>query len=476
MTENPIFSYTKRDYENSRQEGLAKIPIMSQGQWTDLNATNPGIIILDYVHALVDMLSYYQDHQALEAFLPTAKERANIFRLAKQLSYNIRSAKGAICEVEFASPMTYSYTIRIPKHTAVSTTTGITYLTSEDAYLAAGESHVIVPCSQGKLVEYVYQGTGISRFSNVVGAQNQTVRLVDNNIDIDSISIVDSVGRIWDPVDYIVYSTEIERVYQVELNPDNSISIKFGDGERGIVPKTTDRLTISYISTLAEEGRVGENSLVILNKPIYDDQGKYVDFIVNNNRASSGGSSVQSSAEIRELAPGAIKAQNRAVTLSDFENLAKLVDGVADAKAYDINTNPDISYNVVEVLIIPKDEEGSVDILKDAVYQYLSQRMIPPTNLQVMIPSYVYVDIEVVVKKLDNTTEGRLSYAIQQAVKEFFDNRADAIGEPFYPSDLMNMIFDLEGVRTIISMTPNSTVTAESRSVLKLGNLNISVQ
>ena len=66
---NPIFSYTKRDYEGARQEGLAQIPILSNGVWTDLNASDPGIILLDYVHGLVDMIQYYQDHQALETIV-----------------------------------------------------------------------------------------------------------------------------------------------------------------------------------------------------------------------------------------------------------------------------------------------------------------------------------------------------------------------------------------------------------------------
>ena len=98
---NDIFSYTNRSLENSRQEGLRKIPIISRGDWTDLNATDPGMIILDYVHALVDMINFYQDHQALETFISTAKERKNIFRLAKQLSYKIRSSKGSTVDLEF---------------------------------------------------------------------------------------------------------------------------------------------------------------------------------------------------------------------------------------------------------------------------------------------------------------------------------------------------------------------------------------
>jgi len=238
MSENPIFSYTRRDYEGSRREGLAKIPIISKGHWTDLNATDPGIIILDYVHALVDMMNYYQDHQALEAFITTAKERENIFRLAKQLSYKILSAKGATCDVVFTSSMIYNHTIRIPKYTKISTMSGITYLTMQDAYLSAGETRVTVPCIQGKLMTVTYTGTGISRLSPVAGAANQSIRLVDYNIDLDSIQITDNLNRLWSPVEYITFSTELDRVYQVELNPDDTVSIKFGDGERGIIPRS----------------------------------------------------------------------------------------------------------------------------------------------------------------------------------------------------------------------------------------------
>lgn len=477
MAENPVFSYTKRDYEGSRKEGLAKIPIISKGNWTDLNATDPGVIILDYVHALVDMINYYQDHQALETFITTAKERANIFRLAKQLSYSIRSAKGATCNVEFSTPIIRDYTIKIPKYTPVSTISKIPYLTNEDAYLLPGSVKVTVPCSQGTLNTFTYTGTGISRLSNISGATNQSIRLAANNIDIDSISITDNIGRVWNQVDYIIFSTEIDRVYQVELNPDDSVSIKFGDGERGIVPKETDTLTITYITSLAEEGRIGENEITIINKPIQDDKGKYIELLVNNNNASTGGSSSQSSREIRELAPGAIKAQNRAVTLNDFENLAKLVEGVADARAYDINTKPDLClYHEVKVLITPVDSNGDIDSLKSKVHNYLSQRMIPPTNLQILTPSYVYTNINVTVKKLDNTTEGRLSYLVQQAIVDYFNSREGLIGEPFYPSDLLSILRSIEGVRTIISIIPNNKVEVSDLSVIKLGDVTINIE
>lgn len=476
MAENPIFSYTHRDYEGSRQEGISKIPIISRGQWTDLNATDPGVIILDYVHALVDMINYYQDHQALESFITTAKERVNIFRLAKQLSYKIRSSKGATCYVDFTSNILYDYTIKIPKNTAVSTVSGISYLTSEDAYLLPKENTVSILCKQGTLNELVYQGTGISKFSNTPGAANQTVRLVDHNIDIDSIYIVDNLGREWNPIDYISFSTELDRVYQVELNYDDSISIRFGDGQRGIVPKETDTLNIKYIATAASDGNVPANSIVVLEDTILDNKGQYVDFIVNNKKPSTGGTSSQSSQEIRELAPGAIKAQDRAVTLNDFENLARLVAGVADAKAYDINIKPDLClHHEVKVMITPKYPDSDLSILKSNVYEYLSQRMIPPTNLQVFTPAYISLDIVVTVNKLEIITASRLTYNIEQTINNYFRDRSGAIGEPFYPSDLAAIIRNVEGVRNIVSITPSGIVQPEDLQVLSLNSVSVNV-
>lgn len=477
MQENHIFSYTKRDYEGSRKEGLASIPRLSGGQWTDLNATDPGIIILDYVHALVDMVHYYQDHQALEVFLSTAKERENIFRAAKKLSYKVRSAKGATCEVLFTSALKYDYTVKIPKHTVLSTRSSIDYFTTEDVYMPAGEYKVKAPCSQGKFVSHEYRGTGISRFSSTPGATNQTIRIVDSHIDIDSFSIVDDLGREWEEVEYITFSSGEDRVYQVELNPDDSVTIKFGDGERGRVPQSTDRLRITYVSTLADAGRVNPDEIIFLRSPIVNDQNVRLTFSVTNPQSSTGGSPSQSSQEIREIAPGIIKAQDRAVTLSDFEYLAKLVDGVADAKAHDINTKPDLClYHEVKVLIIPENIEGSTESLKDRVYSYLSKRMIPPTNLQIITPSYVPINIEITVKKLENTNDGLVSYQVREAVTEFFNNRLGRVGEPFYPADLSSIVYNLDTVRNVISITPNSTVTTEDFSLLKLESVTVNIQ
>lgn len=474
---NNIFSYTKRDYESSRKEGLAKIPQLSNGVWTDLNASDPGIIILDYVHALVDMINFYQDHQALETFITTAKERANIFRLAKQLSYKVRSAKSSQVEVTFHSDFYYNYPIKIPKGTRVSTKDSINFVTTQDAYLKVGESEVTVLCQQGDYHEYLYEGTGLSRLSNVEPPYNvnQSVELNEDLIDTESIYILDNLGRIWSPIDFIVFSTDIDRVYQVELNPNNTVTIKFGDGERGIIPKETETLTIKYLVTQADKGRIGPNSIVTCD-PIYDDNGKYIEFTVYNKEESIGGYAPQSSTSIRETAPGAIKAQDRAVTIADFENLAKLVPGVAEARAYDINVNTDIPFHEVRVLVVPEDDTSSNHILVDEVYRYLYQRMIPPTTLTVTLPTDIFIDIEVVVRKLPGIDDGVLEYEIDKIIRDYFDSRSNVIGEDFYPTDLSIKIASLTYVKYVVSISPSESVSIEDLSRAKLGKLTIKIE
>lgn len=474
---NQIFSYTKRDYEGARKEGLAKIPILSSGLWTDLNATDPGIILLDYVHALVDMVQYYQDHNALEVFLSTAKERKNIFRIVKQLSYKVRSAKGAKLDVKFYVKELYDKPIRIPKYTSIQTSEGVEYLTTRESYINANEISTIVPCVQGTIKRMNYQGTGISKYTDSFGiSEDQTVLLAEQNVDIDSISINDSTGRIWNAVDHIVFSESDDRVYQKDLNPDGTILITFGDGERGKLLTDTDVLVIEYIASLAEEGRVGIGAVNELNDDLYDIAGNQISVYVTNPEPSTGGSGPQSEEDIKAIAPGVIKAQDRAVTLGDFEALARQVEGVSSAIAYDINRAPDLClYHEVKVLVVPEDNY-STESLVQTVYDYLYSRMIPPTNLSVMAPSELIVDIEITVVRDKLYLEGGLQYSIQEVIESYFYDKSKSVGSSFTPNELISRISNVAGVRYVESISPNQELTTNTLSVLKLGNIQINVK
>lgn len=480
MSDNVFFSYTNRDYESSRQEGISKIPVYSNGTWTDTNISDPGVIILDYIHALVDMIQYYQDHNALEVYLSTAKERKNIFRLAKQLGYEINSSKGATVDVTFELGKPYEVSFVIPKGTRVSTKgpSKIDYLTIEDKYVYSGQTSVIVPCVQGTTATLTYKGTGKSSLDNSLDPHDQYLTLPNQGVDIDSIKIYDSDGELWKSTEYIVFSNKNEKNFEPRLNYDGKVTIHFGSGERGYSPKTTDELYIYYQYNLGSKGKVGIGELTevtIETGPIIALDGitMITGLKAKNLTNSVGGSDPESSREIVDNAPSVIKTNDRAVTLEDYETLAKRISGVKEAIAYDIKNAPDLClYYEVKVLIIPDSGEVT-DTLRNNVYNYLSTKSIPPVVLTVLAPNYQNIDIKAKIIIENNYYEEDVSRNIEDTLKNYFESISSEIGVEIIPNVLISMISNVKGVRYVESLSPSETITIPNLTIAKLGKVNL---
>jgi hypothetical protein len=56
-------AYTNKDYESLRRELLARVPQLTD-RWTDFNASDLGVVLLELFCGIGDMLAYYLDAQA----------------------------------------------------------------------------------------------------------------------------------------------------------------------------------------------------------------------------------------------------------------------------------------------------------------------------------------------------------------------------------------------------------------------------
>ena len=481
--ENPFFSYTNRDFENSRKEGMARIPILSKGLWTDLNAGDPGVVLLDYMHALADLCNYYLDHQALESILSTAKERINLLRHAASVSYKVRSPKGALVDVKFyiTESIEPPLPITVPAGTVLETYRGITYRTLQDTVITELQEAFYCPCEQGTSVTETYHGTGTSSRTpqsseEMIFYENQSYKLKGTGADADTISVVDSSGTIWKQVDFIAFEETATKSYQVLVDENHRVSIKFGDGVRGYSPKPSDVLTIRYIDTKGSNGAIKEGELSGTIS-VKGSDGTYYTVNYRNDEASVGGSYQESTEDLRRNIITSIKTNDRAVTREDFERLTATIDGVKQVKVYDIHTAPDYClYHEVHVIVMP--DTAKVDDSKSLIQRVsdsLRDKSIPPTNVLVSLPRVHRVPLEIKItrKKYIPAGEDNVYDNVIDAIDKYFDSLG--IGESYNPFDLSAAIKDVIGVSAVSSISPSTPVDPLPMERIYRGDLSLNI-
>ena len=170
------------------------------------------------------------------------------------------------------------------------------------------------------------------------GTPDQMFTLSETVVDPLTIKIyVNRTGtyELWTQVDYLEDYSPSDAIYSVELDADNNVFIKFGDGISGTIPPTSAQIKATYIVGGGAIGNIPAYAIKSISAvPGSSSETSIKSTIQATNIVqAAGGSDPESDTSIRYNAPKALRALNRAVTLEDFANLSLSVSKVAKAKA-----------------------------------------------------------------------------------------------------------------------------------------------
>jgi hypothetical protein len=90
----PVIDYVSRDYAGLRQLLLDRLSTVAPA-WTDRNAADTGVTIVEIFAYLGDLLAATQDVVSAEAYLGTARRRVSIARHARLLDYTMHQGAAA---------------------------------------------------------------------------------------------------------------------------------------------------------------------------------------------------------------------------------------------------------------------------------------------------------------------------------------------------------------------------------------------
>ncbi|MET8052876.1 putative baseplate assembly protein [Streptosporangium sp. NPDC005286] len=534
----PRIDYVTKDYEGFKQGMLNQIPLLLP-DWTDRGEADFGVVLIELVAYVADILSYYQDRVANEAFLATATQRRSVTELLRLIGYQIDPGLAASAvvhvdvttdldvgpdelpfqvrtagrpgEVEVTFEVIQPFSLRpanneiplaaipaLPAGTAAVelppgahrlvpgyrvyleerpaqparprrspplTVTGVRRLVSGDdeiswlpplpasfqpgATVLRGNNIV---ATHGVTVAdepvYVADGTPGQRFTLARTPVTHLLRTEDTRRRRSRPELEVRVdGAPWRQVESLSASGPADLHYTTEIDENDVMTVVFGTGARGSVPTAGAEVRARYRIGLGVVGNVGPDVLTVPTSLA-------AVAAVTNPFAAEGGADRESTEEAKIAGPGSVIAQERAVTLEDYELLAAGVEGVGKARA---RVGLRGGYKVVQVFIAPENPltvppPPPSDDLRATVARRLESRM--PVNrmagVEVLDPAYVPIDITV---EVHLTAEASRSQAVEEVrglLTGLLSFSAQDFGRPVRAGEVFSALFPLDGVEFVL--------------------------
>ncbi|MFT7578509.1 MAG: hypothetical protein ACI9MR_000167 [Myxococcota bacterium] len=256
----------------------------------------------------------------------------------------------------------------------------------------------------------------------------------------------------WTPVESFYDCTPKARVYIKDITTGE---VRFGDGVRGMIPPKGDK------SVRASLYQVGGGGAGNVPGAAIEDMHKTLAFVteVTNPYPALGGCDMETVEEAKLRAPHMLKARNRAVTVDDFEWLAREAsNSVARVKCLPSSARE----GEVTVIIVPRSSTSgdalvekpvpTVELLKK-VRKYLNQRRLVSTVVNVVRPSYQEASLRIEIVCAQTGASDKVKKNIEREIRNFLhplrgwrSGKGWPFGRSLLKVDLYQVVESVDGV------------------------------
>lgn len=398
---------------------------------TDYSEGNIFVIIISIFAAIAEVIHYYIDNMAREAFLPTARRYSSLYKHAKLVDYHIKSAIPATVDVVLYKndDTPIGQDITIPLNTEFTSSDGKTWISTKTVIWYKDSYYVTVPLVQQKSVgvpDRIQLGNILSPDSIIyITDIPSDQKYVEGSMNL---YINDEP---WILVDTFAYSSSRDKVYKVEIDEQLRPYIKFGDGQFGMKPKYNATIEASYSLTHGSAGNIATNNFTTVPQDIQVIDSKIT---INNVIPATGGSDYETFNMLKNHIPLSIKTLGVAITKEDFEAIAKMVGGVDKAYANYV------CGRYVEIYITPDGGGEASSALLDSVEKTISKSKVITTSIEVLSThkSQVFLDITITGKKSFKSND--ISNQVKKALTTAYDYNNSDINKPVRLSDIYALI------------------------------------
>lgn len=423
-TSNPWLTPFQRSYNDIKAKLIQSLNERVP-EITDMSEGNIFILTLSIFAGIAEVIHYYIDGMAREAFLPTCRRYSSLYKHAKLVDYHIKSAIPSSVDLtvymQDGSP--FPVDIQVPQNTIFNSKDGKQWITTRNVTIERGTYTYKVPVAQKEAVEEVELGTYTSHDIIITLGDLPTDKKY-----VEGSMVLTIGGEAWTLVDTFAYSGPPgDKVYKVELDTTLTPYLVFGDGQFGRKPTIGSLIKGQYYLTYGANGNIPANQFDKVPDVMTDVTSGLT---LTNTIAATGGSDYEDFDTLKEHIPLSIKTLGVAITKEDYEAIAMLIDGVD--KAY-CNY---ICGKYVEVYITPDGgSEASTELINN-VKQRMESSKVLTTRVSVYSThaAKIYLSAEITGRKSFKSID--ISNQVKKALLDAYNYQNSDINKPVRQSDL----------------------------------------
>lgn len=325
---NPWVGYLDRNFISIKTRILYRMGV-TVPEVTDHSDSNILVVIIEAFAGVAEMLNYYIDNMAREAFISTCRRYSSAVKHTRLIDYRIKAMIPASADITINffnnddSVHTKVGDSILPSGTLFKTANNVEFITTSDILIKDGYTGITVPVKQQTLVT-----------SDILGVTDDSDNQVFNlgaNYAHNTVEIIIN-GEAWLFQETLGKSGPLDKHFIVEVSANKEAFVKFGDNINGAIPTTGANVVATYFTTLGSKGNVeiGNINSSTFNFATLGIPKK----TISNLFKAVAGTDFEDIERIRRSAPLSLRTLDRAVTKSDYRDIALLAPGVDKANIF----------------------------------------------------------------------------------------------------------------------------------------------
>lgn len=453
----PQIDYTDKDYDALRR-AMLDFAQLRLPEWTDRSPADFGMLMVDLFAYMGDVVLYYQDRLANEAFLQTAVERDSIVEHLRLIGYELSPPVAATAELDLTFDPGLPAVV-IPTGTQFRTV-GVEppqvfeYLdpdltinmTSDQVEPGTGGQLIYrgLPVRQGTTVPFLVVGSATAE-------ANQRFDLAPGPVIPESLQVEvdEGAGWVrWDRRDSLLYdigpdgrvrlSSPAARHYVLRFDGQGAGWIQFGgDGRFGRnPPQGANNVRAAWVAGGGATGNVPPGTISEALSAVPNLAS------VTNPASAAGGQDAEATQDAVRFGPLAFRSRERAVTMADYEALAHQAGGVVMARAQAR------SWNRIDLYVAPAGPSLTPmpETLRRRLLAFFEDRRMAGTFVRVLdaVPAPLEISAEIAFEeryRADAVRQG-----VEEAVQALLAYGKIGFEEPVYLSSVHDVMLRVPGV------------------------------